>query len=269
MPEPNTHPPPVPPESESPDAVGTASGPSEGADTESSAAPAETPVAVAAAPPDAPGADAPKRPRIVLCPYCGHTQQGNTQKCGECGGLFEPLSRRATQIAMGPWSVRDKNHPFRPGCSYPVLIQMIRAGRITPTTVLRGPTTRQFWSIARNVPGVAHHLGYCHACGKHVSTDPVPTHCPHCSVPFHDVKTRNELGLQFPTRRAAESAQRSLNRLLGNAPGSGNDTDDGNADSPETSEDLATPTPADESDEALAAAAASASDGPGADPPGA
>ena len=156
-------------------------------------------------------------PKVVLCPYCGQTQTPS-HKCNACGGLFEPLSRRATQIAMGPWFLRDKHQPFRPGFSYTVLRQLITAGRISPTTVLRGPTTRQFWSIARNVPGVAHLLGYCHHCGIHVPTDPSPPNCPSCDARFKSVRQRNELGLQFPTRRAAESAQRALNRILGIAP---------------------------------------------------
>ncbi|MEM6855635.1 MAG: hypothetical protein AAF593_14605 [Planctomycetota bacterium] len=160
-------------------------------------------------------ANKPKKTKIVLCPYCGHAQQ-QTDKCSECGGLFEPLSRRATQIAMGPWMIRNKNHPFRPGCSYEVLVQMIEGGRVGPMTVLRGPTTRQFWSVARNVPGVAHLLGYCHACGAHVSKD--DPRCPSCDAVFRPVKQRNEMGLQFPNRRAAEAAQRSLNRLLGLTP---------------------------------------------------
>ncbi|MEM7627101.1 MAG: hypothetical protein AAF333_16005 [Planctomycetota bacterium] len=154
----------------------------------------------------------PKKPKVVLCPYCGHAQPQSDQ-CTDCGGLFEPLSRRATQIAMGPWTIRDKHHPFRPGCSYEVLLSMIEAGRIGPLTVLRGPTTRQFWSVARNVPGISHLLGYCHACGTHVAKD--DPSCPNCDAPFKTVKQRNELGLQFPNRRAAEAAQRSLNRLLG------------------------------------------------------
>src|SRR5690348_425633 len=101
--------------------------------------------------------------KLVLCPYCGHAQPA-ADRCEECRGLFEPLSRRATQISMGPWFIRDKANPFRPGCSYEVLRKQIAAGKIKPTTVLRGPTTRQFWSVARNVPGVAHLLGYCHRC---------------------------------------------------------------------------------------------------------
>lgn len=156
-----------------------------------------------------------KKAKVVLCPYCGHAQQ-QVEKCTSCGGVFEPLSRRATQIAMGPWTIRNKKHPFRPGCSYEVLVQMIEGGRIGPMTVLRGPTTRQFWSVARNVPGVAHLLGYCHACGAHVSKE--DKRCPSCDAVFRAVKQRNEMGLQFPNRRAAEAAQRSLNRLLGLTP---------------------------------------------------
>lgn len=156
-----------------------------------------------------------KKPKVVLCPYCGHAQQQD-EKCSSCGGVFEPLSRRATQIAMGPWTIRNKKHPFRPGCSYEVLVQMVEGGSVGPMTVLRGPTTRQFWSVARNVPGVAHLLGYCHACGAHVSKE--EKRCPSCDAVFRAVKQRNEMGLQFPNRRAAEAAQRSLNRLLGLTP---------------------------------------------------
>ena len=162
-----------------------------------------------------------KTQKLVLCPYCGHAQGASqVDRCGECGGLFEPLSRRATQIAMGPWTIRDRARPFRPGCSYRVLVKMIEAGRVTPTTVLRGPTTRQFWSVARNVPGVAHLLGYCHNCGFHV--DPKAKQCPQCETPFKKVRLRNELGLQFATQKEADAAQRALDRHLRRAAASMN-----------------------------------------------
>ena len=151
--------------------------------------------------------------RYVLCPYCGRMQPGpDAERCDECGGYFEPLSRRATQIAMGPWYIRDKRVPFRPGCSYEVLVSQIKAGRIKPNTVIRGPTTRQFWSVARNVPGVAHLLGYCHRCGAHVS--PNDKACPDCAEPFMAVTERNELGLLYPTAKEAAAAQRALQREL-------------------------------------------------------
>ncbi|MEM1211570.1 MAG: zinc-ribbon domain-containing protein, partial [Planctomycetota bacterium] len=159
--------------------------------------------------PDAPPAapDTPASPGLIVCPYCGHVQE-RSHRCNACGGLFEPLSRKATQIAMGPWYIRDKQNPFRPGCSYDTLLAMIKAGRITPTTILRGPTTRQFWAVARNVPGIAHHLGYCHACGKHV--DPNAKQCPHCGAKFRTVHTRDHLGLAYRHTKDAERAQREL-----------------------------------------------------------
>ncbi|MEM1446826.1 MAG: hypothetical protein AAGF84_12275 [Planctomycetota bacterium] len=161
-----------------------------------------------------------RKQNYVLCPYCGHTQPkqlgkpAGGERCDNCGGLFEPLSRKATQIAMGPWFLRDARNPFRPGCSFDVIEKLIKAGQIGPTSVMRGPTTRQFWSIARNVPGVAHRLGYCHSCGGRFDPEENPDKCPLCDAVFKTPKHRNELGLAYPNRKAAESAQRSLDRQL-------------------------------------------------------
>jgi hypothetical protein len=149
--------------------------------------------------------------KLILCPYCGCTQPAS-DRCAECGGLFEPLSRRATQIAMGPWFIRDKSNPFRPGCSYEVLKRQVRAGKIKPTTVMRGPTTRQFWTIARHVPGVAHLLGYCHRCGA--KAVPESLSCAACLEPFREVSQRDELGLMYPTAAEAGAAQRLLDREI-------------------------------------------------------
>lgn len=145
--------------------------------------------------------------RMVLCPYCGHTQSQPT-RCEACRGLFEPLSRKATQISMGPWFIRDTGNPFRPGCSYETLKRQVEAGRVTSMTVIRGPTTRQFWSLAKNVPGVAHLVGYCHRCEAQVR--PSDPRCPSCGEPFGGMTRRNELGLMYPTPEAAEAARREL-----------------------------------------------------------
>jgi len=153
--------------------------------------------------------------RYILCPYCGHTQQRST-RCVACGGLFEPLSRKATEIAMGPWFIRDQSNPHKPGCSYDVLRKMAASQRLTATTVLRGPTTRQFWSVARHVPGVAHLLGFCHGCGTKVPTD--ATACPSCEVSFAFDIPRNELGLQYANETEAASAQQSLDKKLHTKP---------------------------------------------------
>jgi hypothetical protein len=130
--------------------------------------------------------------RLVICPYCGETQPAG-DRCRACRGLFEPLSRQATHNAMGPWAVRDTARPHQPGCSYETLLRMIERGRLTKTSIVRGPTTKQFWTIARRVPGVAHVLGYCHACDADVEPD---AHgCPECGAPFGAYLDRNYLGL--------------------------------------------------------------------------
>lgn len=145
--------------------------------------------------------------KLVLCPYCGHAQFGG-DRCQSCSGLFETLSRRATQLAMGPWQIRDKNNPFRPGCCYDVLKKMAAAGKIKATTVMRGPTTRQFWSVARNVPGVAHLIGYCHECGHHVS--PSDAKCGDCGTAFNEPRERDVLGLIFKDDLEAQRGQEAL-----------------------------------------------------------
>lgn len=133
------------------------------------------------------------QPKLILCPYCGNAQTAPEDRCAGCGGFFDPLSLKVTQQHMGPWFIRDRNAPFRPGCSYEVLVKQIEKGKVKATTILRGPTTRQFWSVARNVPGVAHLLGYCHACGAHCQkTD---ENCSECGEVFFAPKLRDNLGL--------------------------------------------------------------------------
>lgn len=157
-------------------------------------------------------------PRYILCPYCGHPQSVADQ-CSACGGLFEPLSRKATQISMGPWFIRDRNSPFRPGCSFEILKKQIDAGRVKGNTVLRGPTTHQFWSVARNTPGVSHLLGYCHDCNA--SVQPTDPQCPKCSANFNIPETRNQLGLLYPNEAAVAKAQSSLDREINKRFGDG------------------------------------------------
>jgi hypothetical protein len=130
--------------------------------------------------------------KVLICPYCGQTQPAG-ERCRGCGGLFEPLSRQATHNAMGPWFVRDARRPFQPGCSYETLVQLLERGQVNKYSIIRGPTTRQFWTVARRVPGVAHLLGYCHDCDA--SVDPGDHGCHACGVPFGAYLDRNFLGL--------------------------------------------------------------------------
>ena len=112
--------------------------------------------------PHAPSLNAP------VCPYCGVRTEPGAERCGACKGLQDPLSRQATQNAMGPWAVRDDAANCTPGFSYETLRSMVMRGRIRRDTIVRGPTTRQFWMFAANTPGVAVLLGEC---GLSLATD--------------------------------------------------------------------------------------------------
>ncbi|MBX3406138.1 MAG: hypothetical protein KF869_05170 [Phycisphaeraceae bacterium] len=94
---------------------------------------------------------------------------------------------------MGPWFIRDETNPFLPGFSLATLRQLVRRGRIAPDTVIKGPSTRQFWSYARNVPGVAHLLGACHVC--RAAAKPTDAQCTACGASFEIPDDREHLGL--------------------------------------------------------------------------
>jgi len=94
---------------------------------------------------------------------------------------------------MGPWSIRDDANPFRPGCSFGTLRGLIARGKIGPETVIRGPSTRQFWELARRTPGVASLLGLCHSCQEAVS--PSDFSCQACGAAFNAEHDRQHLGV--------------------------------------------------------------------------
>jgi len=136
------------------------------------------------------------QPRSVLCPFCGSVTPG-ADRCAGCGGRFDPLSRQATQNHMGPWFVRDEGSPHRPGCTYETVLRMVDGGQIGLDSVIRGPSTRQFWMLARHAPGVSHRLGVCHNCRASVRPDAFQ--CPECHAAFSIDRDRQHLGLG-PTR---------------------------------------------------------------------
>ena len=130
--------------------------------------------------------------RSIVCPYCGSVTP-DSGRCGRCSGRFDPLSRQATQNQMGPWEIRDEKTPFRPGCSYATLVRLVDQRVISGETVLRGPSTRQFWMQAKHTPGVAHRLGICHNCQAEVKPDAFS--CPNCEAAFDVERDRQHLGL--------------------------------------------------------------------------
>ena len=156
------------------------------------------------------------QPRAVVCPYCGHVST-NTTRCSRCSGRFDPLSRQATQNAMGPWSFIDPTVPNRAGCSYETLIGLIQRGTVRRDSIVRGPTTRQFWMLAARVPGVGHHFGACHNCLAPASADAYS--CSACGAVFEVDRDRQHLGVgpvrplagqASPERIAAEYAESLL-----------------------------------------------------------
>jgi len=146
-----------------------------------------------------------------LCPSCGQSPVTGDQ-CHACGTVFAPPDK-LQHHPVGSWALRDSNHPFDCGYPYELIVRLIDAGAITPKTIMRGPTAFQFWAIAENVAGVAHHLGICHHC--HQSVRPTDTHCPHCHTGFAIEARSNELGLMFPTAAEVAAAQHRLDAAIG------------------------------------------------------
>lgn len=132
------------------------------------------------------------RLRSLVCPYCGAVTP-DSGRCEKCAGRFDPLSRQATQNQMGPWEIRDERVPFRPGCSFATLARLIDQGMVRAETVLRGPSTRQFWTLAKHTPGVANRLGVCHSCQATVKPDAFS--CPNCEASFDVERDRQHMGL--------------------------------------------------------------------------
>lgn len=96
--------------------------------------------------------------------------------------------------AIGPWWIRNEELPFLPGKTYEHVADLARTDKIHLQTIMRGPTTRQLWKVARRVKGIAHLLGRCHKCGEHVEPDSIS--CATCHEPFLKYTKRNEMGLE-------------------------------------------------------------------------
>lgn len=129
---------------------------------------------------------------IILCPYCGSRQAFGTA-CEACGGRFDAWSLSATQNDMGAWFVRDSKRPHFVGCSYDTLVAAIRAGEIGRDSIVRGPSTRQFWTVARRAAGLAHLFGRCHGCQGPVTQE--KPECAACGTAPLDWQDRNYFGL--------------------------------------------------------------------------
>jgi hypothetical protein len=62
--------------------------------------------------------------------------------------------------------------------NFATLLVLIQKGRVTPRSVIRGPTTSQFWRHAARVRGVSREFGVCWNCGQDVNQ--AARTCPNC-----------------------------------------------------------------------------------------
>ena len=131
--------------------------------------------------------------RILACPLCGETQYEQSV-CKQCGGKLDPDGLLLAESSFGPWYLRDEENPFAPGMTYDLLVHKVREENVHRFSLVRGPTTRQLWIVAKRVPGIAHLLGRCHKCDEHV--DPTSLSCPSCEVTFGGYRDRDSLGLE-------------------------------------------------------------------------
>ncbi len=159
-----------------------------------------------------PNANRPPVPQAVLCPFCG-TAQFSQDRCSSCKHTFTEKSRKLAQIDMGPWHIRNKENPFLPGYSYEKIKKLAETGVLQATSVVRGPSTQQFWLMAKFTPGISHLVGFCFACPAPArSGDPC---CAACKVPFREYPERNTLGLRYKTDEEVQKARQEL--LAGSA----------------------------------------------------
>jgi RNA polymerase subunit RPABC4/transcription elongation factor Spt4 len=132
--------------------------------------------------------------RILVCPVCGETQE-ETSICRLCENALDADGLLCAEGSIGPWWVRDKKHPFAPGMTYDHLVALVNTGEVGRHAILRGPTTRQLWKVARRVRGIAHLVGRCHNCGEHIENK--ARQCPACQAPFLTYKDRNNFGVDI------------------------------------------------------------------------
>lgn len=140
--------------------------------------------------------------RILACPLCGETQYEQSV-CKQCGGKLDADGLLLAEASFGPWFIRDEDNPFAPGMTYDLLVEKIGDKKLNRFSLVRGPTTRQLWILAKRVPGIAHLLGRCHRCDEHV--DPTSLACHMCDVAFGGYRDRDSLGLEKNKSKKVEA----------------------------------------------------------------
>lgn len=113
-----------------------------------------------------------------VCPFCGGVSETSDGVCARCTMENSPLTRQATKARLGPWYVLQSRNPSAPGMKYSVLLALVKKGQITPRSIVRGPTTNQFWRFAARVRGLSREFGICWGCSQEIDTGAAI--CPYC-----------------------------------------------------------------------------------------
>src|SRR5688500_4994066 len=103
-----------------------------------------------------------------VCPFCGAQRETDVGACSNCSLEDSPTTRTATRSKLGPWYVLQSRNPSAPGMNFATLMLLVQKGRVTARSVVRGPTTAQFWRHAARVKGVSREFGLCWSCGGDV-----------------------------------------------------------------------------------------------------
>ena len=144
----------------------------------------------------------------VVCPYCGsvndrpHHDYDNAA-CPKCTMADTPATRQATRARLGPWFVRQNRNPAAPGMKFDTLMGLVTRGQVTAQSVVRGPTTGQFWRFAAQVKGLSREFGVCYNCATPI--DKAATICPQCNRLQEPPANPDVLLENAPTAAAAPS----------------------------------------------------------------
>lgn len=130
-------------------------------------------------PETSPTAVAGSPPARRLCPFCGTVNERDAAvACSKCGMEDTPATRDATRARIGPWHVLQSRNPAAPGMKFSTLLSLIRKGQVTQRSIVRGPTTSQFWTVAARVKGLSREFGVCYQCSGQIES--TANICPHC-----------------------------------------------------------------------------------------
>jgi hypothetical protein len=114
-----------------------------------------------------------------VCPFCGAVREQAEGMCPRCTMESTASTRQATKSRIGPWYVLQTRNPAAPGMMFDTLLAFVRKGRVTPRSIVRGPTTHQLWRFAAHVKGLSREFGICFSCGETISRK--ATLCAHCN----------------------------------------------------------------------------------------